>query len=342
MIGSTSCTAYPFVSRFLTMLFVLALAATSPALAARPVILDTDLCDDIDDTWAIALMLQCPELAPKLIVSAVGNTEAKAKVVAQFLDRNGRTDIAIGIGIKQSDGAHRHTEWAKDYDLASYPGKVYQDGVQAMIDTVMKSPERVTIIAIGPVPNVAAALEREPRIAEKAEFIGMHGSIYKGYGGSSTIHAEYNVKADVKACQKVFTAGWDMTITPLDTCGLVVLDGDKYRKVLNRNSAITSNLIQNYRIWQKNGMRGQYKNADEANLNRLANNVLHERSSTLFDTVAIYLAVSRDLVKMERLPVEVDDQGYTKVVQGAKRVHCAVDWNTLDGYEDWLVARLTR
>ncbi len=342
MAGSTFRTTHPLVSRFLAALGVLMFVVTSAALAAKPVILDTDLCDDIDDTWAIGLLMQCPELEAKLIVSAVGNTEAKAKVVAKYLDKCGRTDIAVGIGVKQGDGGHRHTEWAKDYDLKTYPGKVYEDGVQAMIDIIMKSPEPVTIIAIGPVPNVAAALEREPRIAEKARFIGMHGSIYKGYGGSDKISPEYNVRADVKACQKVFTADWDMTITPLDTCGLVVLDDEKYQKVFNCNSAVTSNLMQNYLMWLKNGLRGQYKNADEANLNRLANNRIHQGSSVLFDTVAVYLAVSQDLVKMEKLPVEVDDQGYTRIVQGAKRVNCAVEWKSLENYETWLVDRLTK
>lgn len=342
MTGSKPRIVHPLAWPFLMTFLVMVLAAVSPVQAAKPVILDTDLCDDIDDTWAIGLLLQCPELEPKMIVSEVGNTEAKAKVIAKYLDKCGRTDIAVGIGVKQHNRGHRHTEWAKDYKLASYPGKVHEDGVQAMIDIIMNSPQRVTLIAVGPVPNVAEALKREPRIAEKAEFIGMHGSIYKGYGGSDKVSPEYNVRADVKACQKVFTADWDMTITPLDTCGLVVLDGEKYQKVFNRNSAVTSNLLANYRIWQKNGMRNQYKEADEANLNRLANNVLHTRSSTLFDTVAIYLAVSHDLVKMEKLPIEVDDQGYTRIVQGAKMVDCAVDWTSLDDYETWLVDRLTK
>ena len=113
----------------------------------------------------------------------------------------------------------------------------------------MKSPKPIKLIAVGPLPNVAAALEREPRIARKAEFVGMHGSIRRGYGGSSKISAEYNVRADAKASQKVFTAPWKMTITPLDTCGIVHLRDKKYQKVLKRNSTLTRALMQNYRAW---------------------------------------------------------------------------------------------
>ncbi len=321
---------------------VLALSFTTLAVGGpRPVIFDTDICDDIDDTWALALLLQSPELDCKLVTTAVGNTEAKAKVVAKFLQQVGRTDIPVGIGVKQHDGRHRQTAWARDYDLASYPGKVHRDGVQALIDTIMNSPTRITLVAVGPLPNIGEALKREPRIAEKADFVGMHGSIYLGYGGRDKPDAEYNVKADVEAAKKVFTAPWPMTITPLDTCGLVVLDGAKYQKLLKRDSAITRNLLENYRIWYRNGLKNS-KELDEAALDRRTDEKLKDSSTTLFDTVAIYLAVTRDLAEMKRLPIRITDDGFTRTEEGARPVDCAVRWKDLDGYESWLVDRLTR
>ena len=282
-------------------IFLAILAGVAPAGAARPVILDTDICDDIDDTWALAALLRSPELDCKLVVTAVGDTQAKAKIVARFLAEAGRADIPVGVGIKQGNGPHRQMGWVKDYDLASYAGKVHADGVQALIDVIMNSPTRVTLIAVGPLPNVAEALKREPRIAEKADFIGMHGSVFVGYGGSSTPHAEYNVVKDVPAAKKVFTVPWPMTITPLDTCGLV-----------------------------------------EAGRKRVTEEKLRHSSTTLFDTVAIYLAVSKDLVEMKEVPLRVTDDGFTRVEEGAKKVNCAVKWKDLDGYETWLVERLTK
>ena len=326
----------------LTGVLVLTSAALSRAASPKPVIFDTDICDDIDDTWALALLLQSPELDLKLVTTAVGNTEAKAKVVAKFLHRAGRTDIPVGIGVKQHDRSHRQTEWAKEYDLSSYPGTVHRNGVRAMIDLIMGSSRQTTVIAVGPLPNIGEALKREPRIARQANFIGMHGSVYKGYGGKSTPDPEYNVRADVTACRQAFTAPWDVTITPLDTCGLVHLGGDKYQKVLRRNSDITSNLIQNYRVWHRNGLRSRNKNMDEAELNRRVDQKLYSSSTTLFDTVAVYLAISRDLTQMKRLPIKVTDAGHTQVVDGAKMIDCAVEWKDLDGYEDWLVDRLIR
>ena len=307
-----------------------------------PVIFDTDICDDIDDTWALALLVQSSEFDVKLITVAVGDTSSKAKTVAKFLEIVGRTDIPIGIGVKHREGAHRQDAWARDYKLSSYPGTIYEDGVQALIDTIMKSREPIKVIAVGPLPNIAAALEREPRIAEKAEFVGMHGSVRRGYGGNPKPSPEYNVKAYVKEAQKVFTAPWKMTITPLDTCGIVQLDGGKYQQVLKKNSPVTRALIANYHAWYRQGLVNKNKQLMGPELNRQVNEKLYSSSSILFDTVAVYLAMSTDLVKMEELGIKVTDDGYTKIDDDAKVVNCATEWKSLGAFENFLVERLTK
>jgi inosine-uridine nucleoside N-ribohydrolase len=307
-----------------------------------PVIFDTDICDDIDDTWALALLLQSPEFDVKLITTSVRNTPSKAKVVARFLETVGRTDIPIGIGVQHNQDAHRQQAWVEGYDLSSYPGKIYEDGVQALIDTIMKSRRPVKLIATGPLPNIAAALEREPRIAEKAEFVGMHGSVRRGYDGSPTPSAEYNVVAFVKDAQKVFTAPWKMTITPLDTCGIIQLKDQKYQKVLNRNSRLTKALMENYRAWYRQGILNDNKDLSEAQLDKRVDQKLNSSSTTLFDTVGIYLAMSTELVKIEKLPIKVTDDGYTRIDENGKEINCATEWKDLGAFEDLLVDRLTK
>ena len=332
----------------LTMLLVTvgSEAAESSVSTSRgekiPVIFDTDIGGDIDDTWALALLVRSPEFDVKLVTTAVNNTRSKAKIVAKFLETVGRTDIPVGIGVQQNENDHRQEEWTKGYRLASYPGTIYEDGVQALVDTIMRSPKPIKLIAVGPLPNVAAALKREPRIAQKAEFVGMHGSVRLGYGGSSKISAEYNVRADAKAAQKVFTAPWKMTITPLDTCGIVYLRGQKYQKVLKKNSTLTRALMENYRAWYKQGILNQNKDLSEEELNKRVDQQVNSRSTTLFDTVGIYLGMSTELVRMERLGIRVTDDGYTRIDDEAKVINCAMEWKDLGAFEDFLVARLTQ
>ncbi len=289
-----------------------------------PIILDTDIGDDIDDTWALAMMLKSPELDVKMVVGDYGKPIYRAKIIAKMLEVAGRTDVPVGIGPGEGEGKGGQSAWVEGYELSAYPGTVHEDGIGALIDTIMDSPEPITLVCIGPVPNIATALEREPRIAERARFVGMHGSVRRGYGGSEEVSAEWNVRANPQACRKVFTATWEMTITPLDTCGLVHLQGEKYQAVRDCSDPVTQALIENYRAW----CGSKPERADRA-------------SSTLFDTVAVYLAFSQELLVMEKLGIRVTDEGYTVIDESAKRVNCATAWRDLSAFEDFLVQRLT-
>ena len=104
-----------------------------------------------------------------------------------------------------------------------YPGEVHADGVRAIDDTITAATDQVTIVWIGPLANIAAALIRAPEIVEKSRFIGMHGSTRQGYNGTDKLMKEYSVLKHTAACQKVFSAPWDISIMPLDTCGIVSL-----------------------------------------------------------------------------------------------------------------------
>lgn len=304
-----------------------AAAAEGTAGQKIPVILDTDIGGDIDDTWALAFLLKCPELDLKMVVTDTGDTVYRAKIAAKLLEVAKRTDVDVAIGIRQKPHAAPQAPWVADYDLTKYPGKVHEDGVTALVDAIMASPQPITLICIGPVPNIKAALEKQPEIAKKARFVGMHGSIRKGYNGGPQPQAEYNVKYDPKACQAVFTAAWPMTITPLDTCGIVRLKGEKYRKVAESTDPIARAVIENYRIWWKAHNPDKPEKIDA--------------SSTLYDTVAVYLAFSTELLNMERLNIRVTDDGFTREDPQGKAMDCALSWKDLGAFEDLLVARLT-
>jgi len=293
-----------------------------------PVIFDTDIGDDIDDTWALILLLNSPEFDIKLVTASTGDTPSKVKVVARICELAGRSDIPIGVGVK-TDRPNQQGDWVVDYDISKYPGKVYADGVQAMIDTIMKSKKAIRVVAVGPLPTVAEALVREPEIAKKAHFFGMHGDIRHTPKGKRTM--DYNVRAHPTSSQKVFTADWPMILTPLDTCAKVRLTGEKYQRVYKANTPLTKALIENYLIWAKHVRWARPKQVAYT-------------SSTLFDTVAIYLALTEDfaLVEMEDLPLRVTDAGRTVIDQKGKVIKCATRWKDLGAFEDWLVERIIR
>ena len=295
-----------------------------------PVILDTDIGFDVDDVWALAFLLRCPEVDVKLIVTDTGDTHYSASLVAKLLEVAGRTDIPVGVGIPLDASARTHSEWLGDYQLQDYPGTVYLDGVGAICHTVMSSPATVSIISIGPVPNIAAALAREPRIVNNSKFVGMHGSIRRGYLGADKPMREYNVKKHSMACQKVFATPWDLTITPLDTCGNVFLQGDNFERLKESSDPLAQAVIQNHFAWCENVKDWPILSHMNPQL----------RSSLLYDTVAVYLSFSESLLKMEQLPIVVTDDGKTLVDARGQRVNCAMQWKDQAAFEALLTKRL--
>lgn len=310
----------------LALALLLGAAAAEQAAAKTPVIFDTDIGDDIDDTWALAMLLRIPDFDLKLVTTTCGKAEYRAKLIARLLTVAKRSDVPIGLGEGGRDGTGRQEAWVKDYKLTDYPGKIHQDGVAAIIDLIEKSPQPVTIIAVGPLHTLAAALERRPEIAGKADFVGMHGCVRRGFGNSKVPIPEYNVKINVPASRKVLSAPWrHAAITPLDTCGLVRLAGKRFQTLKESRDPLLAAVLENYRLWSKKEQLEQL-----------------DASSILFDTAAVYLACPGrwPLMKREMLPISVDDKGLTAIDPAGAKIDVATDWTDLDAYHDLLVATL--
>ncbi|SDT89452.1 Inosine-uridine nucleoside N-ribohydrolase [Verrucomicrobium sp. GAS474] len=307
-----------------------------------PVILDTDIGGDIDDTWALGLLLRSPELDLKLALGEFGRGTYRASLLARFLTAAGRTDIPVGVGIEvpgHPSGVEPDTSEATllgDYQLDSYAGTVHRDGVQALIDLIMASPTPITVICIASPINLAEALRRQPEIARKARFVGMFGSVRLGYAGNKEPCVEANACAFVDCTRAVLGAPWQNTlITPLDTCGLVRLDGEAYRTVHASADPVAREIIGDYRTWSAHPPGWAKGHKDEA----------ATRSTVLFDTVAVYLAFSHAGMKLESLPIAVTDKGMTVIDPSGPTLSVATEWNdpsAIQAFEKLLVERLTR
>ncbi len=291
-----------------------------------PVILDTDIGSDIDDTWALAMMLGSPQIDLKLITTAFRDTPVKTRLVAKMLERWNRTDIPIGTGLKTDDGGINQLEWLGEYDFKKYPGMVYEDGVQALIDTIKKSDREITLVVLGPQMNISEALKRDPSIAEKARVVTMAGSVHIGYQGHEGRQPEWNVRADIEAARAVFNAPWEIVINPLDICGDLRLEGERYLRVADSAAPRAQVVIENYNAW--------------ANRDTYPEN----SSSILFDTVSVYMAVDTSLCRMETVKLSIDDDGNTVPDENGRPVHCALGWKTAEAeeqYKQLLIQSLT-
>ena len=308
----------------MTSLFLSSILVLAAHGAAVPVILDTDLGDDIDDTWALMMLLGCPQVDLKLIVTASDDTDIKTRLVAKMLDKVNRTDIPLGKGLKTSSQAIHQTRWLGDYQLSEYKGKVIEDGVQALIDAINASPTMVTLLVIGPQTNIREALKRDPGIAKKARFVSMAGSVEIGYGGKKGRSPEWNVVKDIEAAKAVFAAPWEIIMAPLDSCGTLILKGDRYAKVASAANTRAKVLIENYQQWS---------NFDKYPIGE---------SSVLFDTVAAYLVFDESLCEMKTVNLVIDDKGNTVPDEKGRPVRCAMGWKDSGAFEDLLVNSLLK
>ncbi len=141
---------------------------------------------------------------------------------------------------------------------------------------------------------------------------------------------EYNVKQHALACQAVLSAPWDKTITPLDTCGTVVLEGDRFARVAASDDALTRAVMDNHFGWF----------AAVADWPLIQNMNPQQQSSILYDSVAVYLAFSEQHLQMEPLPVQVTEDGKTLIDDSGEVIRCATDWRDKAGFLDLLAERL--
>lgn len=297
-----------------------------------PIIIDTDIGSDIDDSWALAMALKSPELDLKLVTVTEFDVVYQAKLAAKMLEIAGRSDIPVGIGLScgRYDKNCFIRDWVEDYDLSSYPN-VREDGVQALIDTIMASEEKVTIIAIGAFRNLAAAVEREPRIKEKSKILGVCANIYNGaFRGMNwypPLGRESNIWCDVDAYRRsVEVEGWEVEIVPLDLTGGTILNGERYAKVKEHGEKdpLIKALMECCDIWYKN---------IEFNF--------HGESSCLFDTVGIYAAFTHENMNYQRLPLYANDDSITLIdPMRGKEMDIAITWGDKDKFYKFLVARL--
>lgn len=194
-------------------------------MAPRKIIIDTD--PGQDDAVAILLALASPEDLDVLGIAAVaGNvpldlTAKNARIVCELA---GKVDVPVYAGCDRPLGRdlvtaeHVHGKTGLDGPDLPDPTMSLQDGhaVDWIIDTLRREPAgSVTLCPLGPLTNIATALQKAPDIAERIQQIVLMGGAYFEVG-NITPAAEFNIYVDPQAADIVFKSGIDIVVMPLD------------------------------------------------------------------------------------------------------------------------------
>ncbi|HUA16232.1 MAG TPA: nucleoside hydrolase [Verrucomicrobiae bacterium] len=296
---------------FLSLITIGAYAQS--ATAAEKIIIDTDIGDDVDDAFALALAVKSPEFEILGVTTTFADTETRARIARRFLRETGRSDIPVIAGrptVPKNPMSQRL--------YANGEGEVvaHESAVAFMLGEIRKHPGEITLIAIGPLMNVGAAIDEDPATFRKLKrIVLMGGSIRRGYGDLGYTPPvppmpEWNIVNDIASAQKLFAAGVPLYVMPLDSTQLK-LDEVKRAFLFSQGTAVTDQLAILYHLW------GQ-------------------QTPTLFDPMTVVFALRPELCPVQAMHIRVDEQGFTREEPGETNAEVCLNSNSDDFFQFYL------
>ena len=264
----------------------------------RPLIIDTD--PGVDDAIAILMLLGHPSVDP-LAITAVGGNVGLQNTVRNALclvELANRADVPVCAGAASPLIAPLHT--AEDVHGASGLAHVLlpepatrpteEDASDLIWRLAHEQPGEVTVLALGPLTNIAKAFLRYPELPKLLrELIIMGGAIL---GGNATLQAEFNIFVDPEAARIVFRSGVKLSMVPLDVCSKTTLslsDCDTIEAV-GSNAALVAGQLVRY-------------------IYNLATTRFHHAGAPVYDAIAAALLLKPSLFTLEQFNVEIELRG---------------------------------
>lgn len=281
-----------------TLLTTLLIGAAGHGQAERRrVIIDTD--PGTDDAMAILLALNSPELKVEAFTVVPGNVNGEQGLenALKLLSVAGRCDVPVAAGAKHPLMQKLYTAqyWHGKNGLADIElpaSKCKADprfGPDLIIELVHKYPHEITLIAVGPLTNIALAVSKDPSIVRLArDVVIMGGSIS---GGNVNGASEANIFGDPEAAQIVFNAGWVVTMVGSDVGERTLMTRKHLTELESGHGPQNDVVTQIARLYiersEKNGWNG----------------------AAMYDPLAVAAVVDPTLVTLKDMHVDVETRG---------------------------------
>ena len=293
------------VSLLLLLMFGLARAGQAQSGPAAPekIIIDTDIGDDVDDAFAVALALRSPELQILGITTTFGDTETRARLADRLLGETGHTQIPVAAGrATKVNNVFTQRQYAEGgtFGRTSHPA-----AVDFIVEQIRRYPGQITLVAIGPLVNVGDLIDKDAASLSKLRrVVLMGGSVERrygdmGYSPSRGPEPEWNIKNDIPSARKLFASGVPIFMMPLDSTQLK-LDEVKRDILFRAGTPLTDALTILYHQW------GYV-------------------TPTLFDAMPVAFAVRPELCPVSAMHIRIDDEGYTRREPGATNAQACLD-----------------
>jgi len=314
-------------------------------------ILDTDFAfPPQDDAMALIFALNCPELEILGITTVAGNKNVERATVdaLKVLEIAGRDDIPVFRGAnrplvheKDDFAVKAYGGWWSDEPAPAPPGGFAKkkaepiSAVDFIVRTVVQNPGQITILAIGPLTNIAMAIRMDAGFAGNVKQLVIMGGAIASLpdgGGNVTPNAEFNFWVDPEAAKVVLRSGIPIVLSPLNVSRKTRFSREYYEKIVAVDTPLTRLIKERL---------GPYfqRNPD--------------RVSFMYDQVAAVTLIDPTLMKTAELYVDVDinhDLNYGVSVggklswpgaEGSQKIVVQYDLNW-DRFISLFVERVTR
>lgn len=279
-------------------------------MKALPLLIDTD--PGIDDALALLLAFRSPECSVEAITTVAGNVPVergtlnvfrvleavkppRAPAVGRGADRPLARPLVSATHVHGHDGLGDLGELREPDGVLRYPRPRMDlsplDGPDLILDTLGRFPGELVLVALGPLTNVALALERDPRRMGLARRIVVMGGAV-GVPGNVTPVAEFNFYVDPEAAARVLASGLPLELVPLDVTRNAILP----RSVLHERLRACPDPLSRFVV---DMTRRGFEFAEE----------IGEGGITLHDPVAVGIILEPSFTSFQPLHVAVESEG---------------------------------
>jgi len=268
-----------------------------------PVIIDTDIGDDIDDAFAVTIALADPRLEVLGITTAWGDTRTRTLLARRLVATVGRQDVVVAQGPTTPNTVpFTQRKWAVGAaDTTPAP-----DAIEFIREQARTRPGEITLIALAPLTNIEALQRRDPDALHKLkQVVLMGGSIYAGYNQGGAIpdarpSAEYNVASAPHGLVALLESRIPVKMFPLDSTQ-IKFDEVRRDRLFAYGSPASDALALLYHQWRLLNSWGQI-------------------TPTLFDAVPVAWMLQPSTCSLTPMRIAVDEHGYTRPVAGEPNV----------------------
>ena len=281
-------------------------------MAAKPVplVLDTDIGDDIDDAWALSVCINHPAIHLVGVTTVWRDTELRAAQARLLLEKAGAADVPVAAGTR--DALDRLLTFPRncqaDVLSAEDEARLRQGRCDAvrMLAELAESTPGLVVAPIGPLTNIARFICEYPQAFAKVSRLVIMG----GHMRPDRSDPEYNVGCDPRASQIVFSSGKPIQMIGLDVTLRCQMQPEDLEAIAAKKTPLSEAILTMTRLWQGAG-DGQRKRGMP---------IVH-------DPLAVLTAVEPDLVEWETRRVVIDDEGHCVADERGHEIQVAVQVN---------------